>query len=81
MVPVGNKPEHLSSVNHTTKTIHHHHRHHHMIPDILSNKKLNPIVTELFIRGRKLSISPVFIKPSYFAYQKILGEILRIILL
>ena len=28
-----------------------------MIADILSNKKLNPIVTELFIRGRKLNIS------------------------
>ena len=27
-----------------------------MIADILSNKKLNPIVTELFIRGRKLNI-------------------------
>ena len=25
-----------------------------MIADILSNKKLNPTVTELFIRGRKL---------------------------
>ena len=25
-----------------------------MIPDMLSNKKLNPIVTELFIRGKKL---------------------------
>ena len=32
-----------------------------MITDILSNKKLNPIVTELFIRGRKLNISLVFI--------------------
>ena len=32
-----------------------------MIADILSNKKLNPIVTELFIRGRKLNISLVFI--------------------
>ena len=29
-----------------------------MIADMLSNKKLNPIVTELFIRGRKLNISP-----------------------
>ena len=30
MVPAGNKAERLSSVNHTTKTIHHdHHRHHH----------------------------------------------------
>ena len=28
-----------------------------MIVDMLSNKKLNPIVTELFIRGRKLNIS------------------------
>ena len=28
---------------------------------MLSNKKLNPIVTELFIRGRKLNISLVFI--------------------
>ena len=28
-----------------------------MIADMLSNKKLNPIVTELFIRGRKLNIS------------------------
>ena len=28
-----------------------------MIADMLSNKKLNPIVTELIIRGRKLNIS------------------------
>ena len=34
--------------------------------DTISNKKLNPIVTELFIRGRKLNISLVFIKQSYF---------------
>ena len=40
-----------------------------MIADILSNKKLNPIVTELFIRGRKLNISFVFIQ-SYFAVLK-----------
>ena len=32
-----------------------------LIADMLSNKKLNPIVTELFIRGRKLNISLVFI--------------------
>ena len=36
-----------------------------MIADMLSNKKLNPIVTELFIRGRKLNISLVFITQSY----------------
>ena len=32
-----------------------------MIVDIVKNKKLNSIVTELFIRGRKLNISFVFI--------------------
>ena len=37
---------------------------------MLSNKKLNPIVTELFIRGRKLNISLVFITQSYFAVPK-----------
>ena len=37
---------------------------------MLSNKKLNPVVTELFIRGRKLNISIVFITQSYFAVPK-----------
>ena len=37
-----------------------------MIADMISNNKLNPIVTELFIRGRKLNISIVFITQSYF---------------
>ena len=41
-----------------------------MIADMLSNKKLNPIVTELFIRGRKLNISLVFIAQCYFAVPK-----------
>ena len=41
-----------------------------MIADILSNKKLNPIVTELSIRGRKLNISLVFITQSYFSVPK-----------
>ena len=41
-----------------------------MIADMLSNKKLNPIVTELFVRGRKLNISFVFITQSYFAFPK-----------
>ena len=39
-----------------------------MIADMLSNKKLNPIVIELFIRGRKLSL--IFITQSYFAVPK-----------
>ena len=37
---------------------------------MLSNKKLNPIETELFIRGRKLNISLVFITQFYFALPK-----------
>ena len=43
-----------------------------MITDMLSNKNLNPIVTELFIKGRKLNISLVFITQSYLLFQKIL---------
>ena len=33
---------------------------------MINNKKLNPVATELFIRGRKLNISIVFITQSYF---------------
>ena len=43
-----------------------------MIADMINNKKLNPVVTESFIRGRKLNISIVFITESYFKAQKIL---------
>ena len=43
-----------------------------MIADMLSNKKLNPIVTELFIRGKKLNISLVLITQFYFAAPKII---------
>ena len=43
-----------------------------MITDMLSNKNLNPVVTELFIKGRKLNISIVFITQSYLLFQKIL---------
>ena len=41
-----------------------------MIADMLSNKKLNPTVSELFIRGRKLKISLVSLTQSYFAVPK-----------
>ena len=41
-----------------------------MIGNIPSNKKLNLIVTELFIRGRKLNIYLVFITQFYFAVPK-----------
>ena len=41
-----------------------------MIGDIIHNKKLNSIVTKLFIRGRKLNISLIFITQSYFKVPK-----------
>ena len=41
-----------------------------MIADMIHNKKLNPIVTELFVRGRKLNVSLVFITQSYFKVPK-----------
>ena len=41
-----------------------------MIADMINNNKLNPIETELFIRGRKLNISIVFIMQSYFKVPK-----------
>ena len=37
---------------------------------MINNKKLNPIVTELFIRGRKLNISIVFLTQSHFKVPK-----------
>ena len=41
-----------------------------MIADMIHSKKLNSIVTKLFIRGRKLNISLVFITQSYFKVPK-----------
>ena len=41
-----------------------------MIADIINNKKLNSVKTELFIRGRKLNISLVFVTQSYFKVPK-----------
>ena len=38
--------------------------------DMLSNKKLQSIVLPLFIRGRKLNLSLIFITQSYFAAPK-----------
>ena len=37
---------------------------------MLRNKKLNPVVTEFFVTGRKLYISLVFITQTYFAVPK-----------
>ena len=41
-----------------------------MITDMIQNKKLHSIVTELFIRGKKLNISLVFITQSCFKVPK-----------
>ena len=41
-----------------------------MIADMINNKKLNSIMTDLFNRGRKLKISLVFITQSYFKVPK-----------
>ena len=41
-----------------------------MIADVINNKKLNPVVIELLIRGRKLNISIVFTTQSYFKVPK-----------
>ena len=41
-----------------------------MIAGMINNNKLNSIVTELFIRGRKFNISIVFITQSYFKVPK-----------
>ena len=41
-----------------------------MIADMIHNKNLNSIVTELFIKGGKLNISLVFITQSYFKVPK-----------
>ena len=42
-----------------------------MIADMHNNEKLNKIVNELFIRGRKLNISLVFITQSYFKVPQV----------
>ena len=43
-----------------------------LFADIINNKILNPIGTELFIRGKKLNIPIIFITQSYFKVQKML---------
>ena len=44
---------------------------HDMIANKLSNKKRNPIVAELFIRGRKLNLENLFLLPNLiFLRQK-----------
>ena len=41
-----------------------------MIADMINNNKLNPIVAELFIRGRKLNISIVLLHNHILKFRK-----------
>ena len=41
-----------------------------IIADMISNKNLHPVVTELFIRSQKLNISLIFVTQSYFPIPK-----------
>ena len=41
-----------------------------MIADMINNKKLNPIVTEIYIRGCKINSSSIFNSQSYFKVPK-----------
>ena len=48
-----------------------------MIADMLSNKKLNAIVTKLFIREEKLNIFSCFYYTALFCcYEKLIHQIL-----
>ena len=44
-----------------------------MIADMIHKKTLNSVITELFIRERRLNISLVFITQSYFKVPKDFG--------
>ena len=46
-----------------------------MIEGMESNKTLSPIVTESFLRGRKLNVSFVFISQPYF---KVVAKFIRL---
>ena len=52
-----------------------------MIVGILCNKKLNPVVTEVFIREIKLHVSLAFFTQSYFDFSKTNRQIQHAILL
>ena len=44
-----------------------------MIAEMIRNQKLRPVVAKIYIRGRKLNISLVFITQSYFKVPKQVG--------
>ena len=41
-----------------------------LIADMINSKRLNSMITELFIKGRKLNISLVFMTQSYVKVTK-----------
>ena len=41
-----------------------------MIADMINNKNLNSVMTELFIRGKNSNISLAFVTQSYFKVSK-----------
>ena len=41
-----------------------------IIADMISNKNLHPVVTELFITSQRLNISLIFVTQSYFPIPK-----------
>ena len=45
---------------------------HDMVANMINNKKLNSIATELFIRGRKLNISLFLLHSHTLRFQKLL---------
>ena len=51
-----------------------------MISGMLSNKKVNPVVTELFIKRRKLNISLAFYHTILFHCSKNIRQIQHILL-
>ena len=68
MVPAGNKATRLSSVNHTTKTIHHHHHHHHHHKRF-DNEKLRESLVTYFTTGKNISYD-VFENLVLFTFDK-----------
>ena len=46
-----------------------------MIADMESNKNVSPVVTELFLSGRKLNISLFFLSQPYFKVRKTIRTI------
>ena len=83
MVPAGNKAKHLSSVNHTTKTIHHHH-HHQRNPHEIHNFReyhnvplLLPIIWHISSSGMG---QKALMKAKKYQWKKIHAKISTIIL-